>query len=330
MAQPRKTLISLANTPYYHCTSRCVRRAFLCGVDSHSGQSYEHRRDWIEQRLLLLADVFAIDICAYAIMHNHYHVVLHVDSEAAASWSEREVCKRWHSLYSGTLLTQRYLKNETLTKPERDAISDTLSIWHKRLHNISWLMRNLNESIARQANQEDECKGRFWEGRFTSQALLDEAALAACMAYVDLNPIRAKLANTPEESDYTSVKIRIQAHSVQATSTDQHRAQSLLPFVGNPQQDQPKGLPFELSDYLNLVDWTGRAIRNDKRGAIAEGLPPILDRLNLNHKQWHCLTTQFEQRFKQFVGNANTLKQTTNQLGYQRSPGLAACKELFG
>ncbi|MGB5642033.1 MAG: hypothetical protein WBO16_02970, partial [Gammaproteobacteria bacterium] len=98
MPRARKTLISLDTTPYYHCTSRCVRRAFLCGEDQHSGRNYEHRRQWIEDRLLMLAGVYAIDIAAYAIMSNHYHVVLYVDLQRGLDWSDAEVIERWHRL----------------------------------------------------------------------------------------------------------------------------------------------------------------------------------------------------------------------------------------
>ena len=76
MPKPRKALVSLEATPYYHCVSRCVRRAFLCGVDDHSGQDYEYRRQWLQQRMKQLTNAFSIDICAYAIMSNHYHLVL--------------------------------------------------------------------------------------------------------------------------------------------------------------------------------------------------------------------------------------------------------------
>lgn len=97
MPKPRKTLISLEATTYYHCVSRCVRRAFLCGQDAHSGRSCEHRRGWIEERLLKLGAMFAIDICCYAIMSSH--VVLHVDTDLAASWSVQEVIEHWRQRY---------------------------------------------------------------------------------------------------------------------------------------------------------------------------------------------------------------------------------------
>ena len=209
MTSPRKQQISLADTPYYHCMTRCVRRAFLCGEDKHSGQSFEHRRGWIEDKLHFLTTVFAVEMCAYAVMSNHYHVVLFVDEDKANQWSMNEVLERWHRLHKGTLLTQQYLNGDTLAEPLLDIVNTTADIYRQRLIDVSWFMREINEKIARQANQEDECKGRFWEGRFKSQALLDENAVLACMAYVDLNPIRAKMDTTPETSQHTSIKQRI-------------------------------------------------------------------------------------------------------------------------
>ena len=185
-------------------------------------------------------------------------------------------------------------------------------------------MRVLNEAIARQANSEDNCTGRFWEGRFKSQALLDEAALAACLAYVDLNPIRAGMAKTPETSEFTSIQQRI---TNAQSAHQQHKG--LMPFAGYPRQDMPKGLPFRLTDYLELVDWTGRIIREDKRGAIDENLPPILERLNIEAKHWLFLTQHFESRFKGLVGTAYQLKRVCERLGYQRVPGMKNCKTYF-
>jgi hypothetical protein len=103
MTTPRKQQISLADTPYYHCITRRVRRAFLCGEDKHSGQSFKHRRGWIEDKLHFLTTIFAINVCAYAVMDNHYHVVLFVDEEKAKRWSMSDVLERWHRLHKGTL-----------------------------------------------------------------------------------------------------------------------------------------------------------------------------------------------------------------------------------
>ena len=160
MPKPRKQLISLDATPYYHCTSRCVRRASLCGRDAVTGKCFEHRRQWIEDRILALAEVFAIDVCAYAVMSNHHHLVLHINKPKALQWTNHEVCERWQQLYKGTLLTQKFLRNEPLTEAELHAVNERLDLWRIQLCDINWFMRALNEPIARQANAEDQCTGR--------------------------------------------------------------------------------------------------------------------------------------------------------------------------
>lgn len=324
MPKPRYTQVSLDATPYYHCVSRCVRKAFLCGVEISTGKSYEHRRAWLEKKLLFLGEVFALDICAYAIMSNHYHVVLHINAAQAQAWTANDVIERWHQLFAGSVLSKRYMGGEVLSAAEHEALETIVETWRYRLMDISWLMRILNESIARQANAEDHCTGRFWEGRFKSQALLDEAALAACMAYVDLNPIRACMAKTPETSEHTSVKRRI-AHA----SQQQNQPPALYAFVGNPRNNMPEGLPFNLNDYLELVDWTGRIIRDDKRGHIDKNTPLLLDRLNMEAKNWLFLTQHFESKLKGMVGAANKLKQVCRRLGYQRTQGLRSCESYF-
>lgn len=259
MTTARKKLISLVDTPYYHCISRCVRRAFLCGDDKLTGKSFEHRRGWIEDKLLSLSQVFAIDVCAYAVMSNHSHLVLFIDELSAESWSTEEVLQRWHKIFKGTFLTQQYCRGELIAEYLLLTLKNTVACYRSRLMDISWFMRVLNERIARKANQEDNCTGRFWEGRFKSQALLDESAILACMAYVDLNPVRAGMADTPERSLYTSVKKR----AIEAIKGKQPK--NLMPFVGDPKANMPKGLPFELTDYLQLVKLTGRCIKEGKK-----------------------------------------------------------------
>ncbi len=330
MPKPRNSLISLDATPYYHCVSRCVRRAFLCGTDASSGHCYEHRRQWIEDKIYELGTIFAIDIAAYAVMSNHYHIVLHINKDQSDLWDTADIIARWHQLYKGNLLSQRFSRGEKLGNAEQDALNKIVDSWRERLTSISQFMQILNEFIAREANHEDQCSGRFWEGRFKSQALLDEAALAACMAYVDLNPIRAKMAEAPEKSDHTSVQQRIR--KAEQSSQPNHpyqQAKGLMPFAGNPRQHMPFGLPFKLSDYLELIDWTGRIIRDDKRGHIDGTIPPIIERLNIEPKHWLYCTTQFESRFKSLVGSAYKLRSTCHKLGYQRAVGLANCQKLL-
>ena len=331
MPKPRKQQIALDATPYYHCVSRCVRRAFLCGTDSYSGQSYEHRRGWLEEKLLALPQTFAINIAAYAIMSNHYHVVLHIDKKQADQWSDLEVVERWHSIFKGNLSSQKFIRGEVLDVAQRARLQMFIDEWRARLCDISWFMRILNESIAREANSEDQCTGRFWEGRFKSQALLDEAALTACMAYVDLNPVRAQMADTPEQSDHTSIKKRSEkSKQSQQVNHPNQQVKELHPFVGNPRQDMPDGIQMRLTDYLELVDWTGRIHREDKRGAISENAENILIRLGIDDSQWLDMTSNFEECFATFAGNEQRLRSACETLNYQRSPGLSRCRAAFG
>jgi REP element-mobilizing transposase RayT len=296
MAKPINTLISLSDTPYYHCMSRCVRRAFLCGEDLYSGQSFEHRRDWVEERLFTLSQCLAIDICAYAVMSNQTHLVLFVDTDQALAWSVREAVERWHTLFSGTLLSQRYLCGAPLCSAEIRCLEEVAEQWRERLMSISWFMRGLNEYIALLANSEDGCSGRFWKGRFKYQALLDEAALAACLAYVDLNSLRAGMAETPEASDHTAVQRRIQVLS-EANEDKPLQPLDVMPCVGYPRLDMPKGLLSGLEDYISPVDWTGRQVLEGKCGAISEALPMILHRLGIKPDSWFSSTEGFEKHF---------------------------------
>ncbi|MBO2622483.1 transposase, partial [Shewanella algae] len=265
---------------------------FLCGDDAYSGKNYDHRRGWVESLLFELEAVFAIDVAAFAIMSNHLHLVLHIDIETANRWTDREVLEQWHKLFKGDELTRKFTQGELIEAHEVPRLRHTIAIFRSRLCDISWFMRCLNEPIARQANQEDNCTGRFWEGRFKSQALLDEAAVLTCMAYVDLNPIRAKMADTPEQSAHTSIRLRIQA----ALKCEQPA--KLLPFIGNECDNQRSGIAFGLKDYLELVDDTGRCIRDDKRGSISEKSTKLLTRLNIPHENWLKLTTEFGKLFR--------------------------------
>jgi len=152
-------------------------------------------------------------------------------------------------------------------------------------------MRTLNEHLARRANEEDHCRGRFWEGRYKSQALLDDAAVLTCMSYVDLNPIRAGISDTPEDSEYTSIQQRIGQRQNKkspetTTTTDNsptaHNTPPLMVLIKQSQDPHKNAIGYTHKDYLELVDWAGRVIRDDKRGYIPSTTPPILQRLHLD------------------------------------------------
>jgi hypothetical protein len=357
MTTPRAALVSLDDTPWYHCVSRCVRRAFLCGEDLFSGRNFEHRRGWIAERMLQLAGIFAIDLAAYAVMSNHYHVVVRIDRERALGWSVEDVLRRWTELFSGPPLVTRYLSEARAEMcaaeiAETDALAET---YRARLHDLSWFMRTLNEHIARQANAEDGVKGRFWEGRFKSQALLDEQALLAAMAYVDLNPVRAGIAETPEDSDYTSIQARIGevtdeagsevSSSEQATASPapsaalegetlrpEDEAQALpkvplMPFDATART--PWAVPFAFEDYLELVDWTGRALRSDKRGHIEAGAPRILDRLHIDGERFIGYADRLLKAFGSVIGAPEALTNACARRQTKYLRGVRAARELF-
>jgi len=310
MTKPRKELVSVSDTPYYHIVSRCVRRTFLCGYDRQTNTDFEHRKQWIVDRIQLLSSLFSIDLCSYAIMSNHYHLVVHINPEEAESWSDQEVAERWTTLFQGPLLVQQWLGGTVLNKPQQQTVNDIITVWRERLSSLSWYMKCLNEPIARKANKEDNCTGHFWESRYKSQALKTEQALLSCMAYVDLNPIRAKQANTPESSGYTSIQERIKPKWNLKEAIKRQVKQKTLSAITNsafnklkpaqlmPLDNQnPQALPFNFTDYLELVDWTGRIIREDKHGYIKQSTPPILERLTMSNNDWLINSNQFEKVF---------------------------------
>ncbi|SHO54640.1 transposase [Vibrio quintilis] len=317
MTTPRAQKVSLELTPYYHCISRCVRRSYLCGEDEISGRSYEHRRQWVEDRILELAKVYCIDICAYAVMHNHYHLVVHLNRNKAEQLTHTEVIERWEAEHQLPTLIQRYL-HEPLSMGETKRCEALIEIWRQRLYSLSWLMKELNFEIAKQANQEDGCTGHFWEGRFKSQALLDEKALLTAMTYVDLNPVRAKVNPTPETSEHTSVKRRLDS-----LAQNQPTPSGLFPFIGYEHQSQSEGIPFRLMDYLEWVDYAGRQIREDKPGYINPHQPDILSRLSLNQTECLKLCTHLEQKKCLWIGPPKQLQRVKQHFNKQRIHGIS-------
>ena len=337
MGYPRKSLICLEDTPYYHVVARCVRRAWLWGYDAYAGKDYSHRKAWVLHRLRCLADIFAIDLCAYAIMSNHYHLVLRVDRQRMIRWSHAEIVTRWTELFSAPPLIQRW-QDGSASAAERRSAEQLIECWRLRLTDISWYMRCLNEYLARRANAEDACTGRFWEGRFKSQALLDETGLLTAMAYVDLNPVRAGIATTPEESEFTSIYARLQQLRrdlpVHARTRQQARGRPnrqgpppLLAFSDSADPCRPN-LPMKFLDYLQLLDWSGRQRRAGKCGAMEQDLPSILARLQIDPDAWLRTMRPAGNRFGRAIGRLERLQSHANRLGQCWIRGLQAARRL--
>ncbi len=164
--QARGEVLDPSEVQVVHCMQRCVRRAFLCGDDPLTGNSYDHRRGWIRDRLKFLASVFVVDCLTFSVMHNHIHLVLRSRADVVAAWSDEEVARRWLRLFPRR-------RNEDgspadPSKPELDMIlnqPEVLAERRSRLSDISWWMRCTAENIARRSNAEDEVTGHFWEGR---------------------------------------------------------------------------------------------------------------------------------------------------------------------
>ena len=161
MTIARRNSIDLESTPYYHIVSRCVRKAFLCGEDPVTGNNFDHRKQWLVDRIKTLGDIFSMDVCAYAAMPNHYHLILHVDLNQSKQWTDREVIQRWGNLFTKSIAAVA-ASGEPLTPAQKNAVDLQVDTWRERLSDISWFMRCINEPLARLANQEEGCTGRFW------------------------------------------------------------------------------------------------------------------------------------------------------------------------
>ncbi|MEJ2245999.1 MAG: transposase [Acidobacteriota bacterium] len=335
MGLPRSKYVRDGEIGVYHCTSRCVRRAFLSGYDAYSGRDYSHRKAWIEDRLHQLASIFAVDISSFSVLSNHYHVTLRTRPDIAAGWSDYEVARRWLILCPIRYRSKK--KPEVAVEEHINALAvcrERIAELRQRLSSLSWFMGRLNEYIARAANKEDKVKGRFWESRFKCQVLLDDAAIAACMVYVDLNPIRSSLAASPENSDFTSIQLRIRAYRKEMKAAESNTQGKPGPSTCwlcpvSSLTDTNGILPMTETEYFDLVDRTGRLIRRDKRGAIGDDLGPILQRIGVRPESWSDTVSKFEDKFRLAAGLLPNLRDFAKRMGQRWFTGVHAAQASF-
>lgn len=266
MHVPRNLLVDPDNPMYYHLVSKCVRNSFLCGKDPITGRNYEHRKEALIERMLFLAQYFAVSISAYTIMSNHFHLVTYFDPTANQRWSDAEVARRWVNVCKPRIKDQKRLgmvramqQRELLANPQK------LANARKSLGCLSTFMKFLKQPIARRANIEDGCTGHFFEGRFYSGALVDDEAVLAAMAYVDLNPVRAKIVASIAHIQHTSIQARLQA-----IRNDPERLEQALEPIVSGLEDLPPAPNIRLGAYVDLLK---SLARNHRKGTEAKTDP---------------------------------------------------------
>ena len=250
-ATPRSKLVDQELPMHYHLISRCVRRAWLCGNDKPSKKKFDHRKDWLANRLFHLAQYFAVEIDGFAIMSNHFHLVVYYDPLACYSWDAAEVARRWTEAFPPRVSPDHPQDLEALQEIERETLMrDPVELERRRrsLGDLSDFMQHLKQPIAWKANREDKCTGHFFEKRFYSGALLDEKAVLATMAYVDLNPVRAKICSDIEGYENTSIYRRM-AHLANSPEKLHEVLQPLVSGLGA----RSTPLWVDLADYIHRL-----------------------------------------------------------------------------
>uniref|UniRef100_UPI001F264E65 transposase n=1 Tax=Roseimaritima sediminicola TaxID=2662066 RepID=UPI001F264E65 len=237
----------------YHAFNRTVRRSFLHGVDPLTGIDYSYRRTRFLERMQEITPFLCVEVLSFAIMENHWHCVLRNRPDKVRALSDREVAIRWLSVTSrkrcqhkqGGKIRESEIK-QIVNDPER------VAELRSRLSDISWFVRLLCQTIARECNIEDECTGRFFEERFKLNRLEDEADVLACMAYVDLNPLRAGLTDTLDGYAEVSIGERMRTLAEELPDTSQWLAP-----VEHPQETacvSTEHATGEVSDASNASD----------------------------------------------------------------------------
>jgi len=341
--RPRSMIVAKGEVGIYHCWNRCVQRAWLCGEDPVTGKNYDYRRRIIERVERMLARLFAIDICFQSEMANHIHLVLRTRPDIAAIYSDDELLRRWWIV---TRLKRR--GRDDVGEPTAEDLVAERAKWtdlddlRRRLSDISWFMGALSEHLSRRFNRESGSSGTFWEHRFECRRLEDVGSVLVCGIYVDINPVRSGEVMLPEEARYTSAYHRIQALlGVAGDGPGPDAWLCPLPLsegddqlgvvpAASPWRASDKGLlPLTTTQYLEILDWTGRQIRNPNEGSIPESMPPILERLGIRSESWLVTVVEFGRRFGHVVGSPERMRAAAIAAGRRWFRGTASSGEFF-
>ncbi len=263
MTKPRSHYVDAEIARYYHVTSRCVQRAWLFGKDPLTGKNHNHRKPVFLNRMHDLAQFFAVEIMGYAVMSNHFHIVLHYDPLEHRRWSDEDVALRWVAARCAKAITgervrplmldeldleQRVLYHALLLDPMR------LQKCRRILGSLSCYMQYLKQPFAAWANGGAKCTGHFFEQRFYSGVLLTEEDLLTCMAYVDLNPVEAGIAASLKEAENTSIHERLEKARVNPDHLEAYLSSLEEQEAGVPSTStQPKPLAVTLRKYAEQL-----------------------------------------------------------------------------
>ncbi len=334
MTYPRSRSISKTEDGHYHIISKTVRGAFLLT----SQEEFDYRKMWIIDKMILLSNVFFIGTDSYALMDNHMHLVIETQYKLADQAPAEDIAFRW--LYLHPMKKRKKGESIMPTKDEiKKFISDKKQVakYREKLKDPSCYMQELNQSIARRANKEDNMTGRFWQGRFKSINLAEPGALLKCIMYVELNPVRAKMVESPELSEFTSCYRRVKAELAREKLEkkpnnrklqEEAELDSWLSPIFNTKKKRGI-LEMTFNEYLELLDWTGREIREDKRGAIPANLESILERLKLKSDNWIDSFKSFRKDFHTVAASEGTMRKVAEKVDVCWFHGIGAANQHF-
>lgn len=357
MTQARKYIWNDNMCAHYFITNRCVQQAYLLSTDTKTGDVDNHRKDWVQNRLSELSEIFTIIIGTFSVLDNHMHINVQTRPDLTELLSDEEVAKRWLKLYPPEKSKTSNFTPEQWKTSEYAIISnqETVKIYRQRLGSLPWFMKSLSEYIARLANKESECKGRFWQGRYNSKLLTSAKAVVLASQYTDLNPIRANLAETPETSQFTGVYERIQASQAQEKieGINEHinngnaihkdkkieidelseKINSARWLAQFPKENEFQTMPFYKiteRDYLDLLDWTGRILHPKKTGAIPHDIPHIFERLQIDKNEWLDTIINYDKLFYRIIGKMSVAWKMLTDTANQWFKGSKTNRKLFG